>query len=78
MSKTQAKTAQELTGDDLRNERHRYKPKVTQEELAKKSGFYYPAIPGVENGDIPVTQEQLQKLIAAVREVVADRGRGEK
>jgi hypothetical protein len=65
----------ELTGADIRAERNRQTPIVTQEELAKglDPPIYTQTVGLIEGGEIEVTQGQLQAMMEAIRRVVAER-----
>jgi ribosome-binding protein aMBF1 (putative translation factor) len=46
---------------------------VSQEELATKMGWYVQLLSPVENDRVELTQEQYQKLLDAIVEIVAER-----
>ena len=62
-----------LTGGDVRAERNRHQPIVTQGELADELGWYRQAITPIENGDVEASQAQLREMLDAVARVVARR-----
>jgi len=65
--------SRELTCGDIRAERNRHLPMVTQEDLAKELDWYTPALTLVENGQIEVTQGQLQAMLDAISRIIARR-----
>jgi len=63
----------ELTCGDVRAERNRHLPMVTQEELAKELDWYTPALTLVEDGRIEVTQEQFRRILDAIACIIVRR-----
>ena len=62
-----------LTAGDVRAERGRAVPIVSQEALAKELGWNTPAVIDIEVGKVQVTQEQLQAMLDAITRIVARR-----
>ena len=63
-----------LTGGDVRAERNRHTPVVTQDELQEEMGWKVRGVAGlIENGEIEATQPQLQKMLDTIERIVARR-----
>lgn len=63
-----------LTGADVRAERMRHQPPVGQEEVRQVLGWNERGMIGhIENGDLEVTQSQLQKMLDAIEKVAQKR-----
>ena len=67
-----------LTPGDVRAERGRHVPTVTQEVLAKELGWHEPTLVDLELGRVDATQEQLQAMLDAITRIVARREEGVK
>jgi len=63
----------DLTIDDVRAERNRYRPIVTQEHLAIELGWPEALATLVEAHPVQLTQDQLQAMLEAILRVVAKR-----
>jgi len=68
-----ASTKRVLTPGDVRAERGRQVPVISQESLAKELGWHTPTVVDIEIGRAQATQEQLQEMLDAVERVIAER-----
>ncbi len=67
------RTTQELTGADVRVERNRYTPIVTQAELASEVRWYHGTIAKIENGEMKLDQNEYRRLIEVVQRLAAQK-----
>jgi len=63
-----------LTGTDIRAERNRHNPPITQEELSAEMGWNWRGLPGMfENDQIELSQEQYQRILDGIARMAARR-----
>lgn len=65
--------AKNLTGGDVRAERHRPQPPIKQRELGRETGFFQSEISAIERGALKVVQEEYQRLLDAIERIVNER-----
>jgi len=65
--------AKKLTAGDVRAERNRHLPPVSQQELAEEVGCYRPYLSAIERGEFELTQDEYVKLLAAIGRIVGRR-----
>ena len=68
------KDQKRLTAADILAERSRHR--ITQTELATELGWYVQVIPPVEDGRVELSQDEYQRMLAAVEAIVARRAEG--
>jgi len=65
-----------LRGTDIRAERQRTNPPVSQVELAQALGLQQVDISRVEMEHFELSQEEYQRWLATVRKLIAEREKG--
>ena len=65
--------AKKLTAGDVRAERNRHLPPVSQQELADEVGYYRPYLSAIERNEFELSQEEYVKLLDAIGAIVARR-----
>lgn len=62
-----------LTPGDVRAERNRHLPPVSQQELADEVGWYQPYLSAIERNEFELSQDEYVKLLDAIGRIVARR-----
>ncbi|MBN1459537.1 MAG: hypothetical protein JXA57_08365 [Armatimonadetes bacterium] len=63
-----------LTGSDIRAERNRHNPPITQEELSAEMGWNWRGLPGFfENGIVELSQAEYQRILEAIERIAERR-----
>ena len=66
-----------LDAGDVRAERNRHRPPVTQQELAEEVGCYQSYLSAIERGEFELAQREYQRLLDGIGAIVARRAEGE-
>ena len=66
-----------LSAGDVRAERNRHRPPVTQQELAEEMGYYQPYLSAIERGEFELAQQEYHRLLDGIGAIVARRVEGE-
>jgi len=62
-----------VTAGDVRAERNRHLPPVSQQELADEMGYYQSYVSAIERGAMELSQNEYRRLLNAIEAIVARR-----
>ncbi len=64
----------QLSGGDIRAERNRHNPPVTQDDLSQELGWQWRGIIGkIENDEIELSQAEYQRILDAITTIIQRR-----